>query len=501
MTEDNERSRKQVVSIRLDVADHRRLQGLADEQDQSVSSLIGLAVRQFLQRFQEGSPTSFPMAEMKVRYTLLPDTCVLFAFHELAGEKFQAALSDLELPHLKFTEDRPEWRSLATDLVLGESHLVEALNRLPLFWHLDAGKSSPRLDWVGPFLEIFTGHHIFVRTDQVEAILTAADVQDYKEWAAKAKPGKEQSLHSLIGWAKTSATEKRQARAEKLHTLWENCLIGLQLGTDYHIAVRRVSPVLSKLSNPTEDSDLHSTETYRPILQGFEDLTRAYREFLNGPITGFTGHLLQTAELFAIGPSKAMLLAGPADLQVPSLNTLAGRKGLFDAFLAGDRNNTLGERVLALWSRAVTWFLDEVVMARTTDNLGKLAKLITAHQSTDPTEGLALDQTEKLRIFQSLMQTWVKWFPDAQEACSFMGDGVTSSAASPLAETQTLPSEQLVSHYQDLIKRLNPSRTMTAPDVNDAFWKFPVLISRPLDAAPSGGEAHRTLETRERTRG
>lgn len=468
---------KEPVTIRLDVEVKAKLQQLAGLDKQTVSSLIDHAIREFLDR-RLGVDTVNEPETIEVRHAALPDTCVLRAFHSFGGDKYKKAQEALNLPKLHFLSKEEwrtecEWRNVLNEVFSGRTDLVESINWLPIFWHTKPGLSSPTLDWVGPFLEIFVGHCVFVRKDFVEEYLAPEYIKNYEEFFRREKPekkkptGRDLSLRSLVAWVQQLEPDASKSLARSLEIMWTDAVVGCQLGTDFHMAVCRIAPILTSIAG-TSSNDIRD-----PALSGLGDLDRGFQEFLHGVVTGFTGNLLHSADLLSRKENVAFLLAGPADLRIPSLNTLAGRKGFLST--EGDEKLLINKdlednRLLKLWEMAVNWFYDEVINTESPENLHKIIKtFFDPKNSSLEKEGSEADPNlEMISILKSLMQTWVKWFASPKDAYAFIGDG------------GTLRAEALVQHYEKLCDHLNPTAPrMEAPKYESseeqAFWKFPVL--------------------------
>jgi len=371
-------------------------------------------------------------------------------------------------------------------LFRGESDVVESVNWLPIFLHVKGGGSSPRLDWVGPFLQIFVGHCVFVSRDLAANYLDQNQLKEFGAFRAQARTGKDLSLRSLITWARGSEGEPIR---EALDAMWRDTVVGCQLGTDYHIAIRRVTAILGELAGRGEDA-----ATVDPTIAGITDLNRGFQEFRNGTISAFCGNLIHSAELLSDAQEGALLLAGPADVRVPSLNTIAGTKGMFDATGREPRANDMGGNVLAFWSKAVQWFRDEVINCNSDAMLREILGLmfedflnVQAKDATAP-EAVGLD---RVQILKGLMQTWVRWFTDPAEARSFIGDSAVEGMTAG-----SLSTRDLVQHYEELCDWLNPAVAMKAPRLNDprerALWRFPVFAerSRASSVSQPGPEAN-----------
>ena len=177
----------EAVTIRLDADAKTKLNELARAENRTVSSLIDLAVREFLDR-KSGGETKPEF--LRVRHADLPDTSVLRAFCTLAPDQADRARAKLGLPVFKFVEDRPEWSRLPLDLFKGESDVVESVNWLPIFLHVKGGGGSPRLDWVGPFLQLFVGHCVFVSSDLAGNYLDAGQRKEFAAFRAWAGPAR-----------------------------------------------------------------------------------------------------------------------------------------------------------------------------------------------------------------------------------------------------------------------------------------------------------------------
>lgn len=475
MSESTQRNQaKEPVTIRLDLNIKARLLELAQQQERTVSSLIDLAVREFLNRSSGGLVAHSPSAvKLRVRHANLPDTHVLHAYCTLAEERYNDSLKELVLPGIEFVDAPVEWGRLLTEVSEGKSDLVESVNWQALFWERKQYK-SPSLDWVGPYLQLFVGHCVFVRPDHVSAYLDKGELDDFSQFRTRAKTGRDLSLRSLIAWA-TRSGDKKAERLNKLRLLWADAIVCCQPGTDYHIAVLRIAPTLEEGG----DTNTSTGDRFDTVVQGTDSLDNGFRQFRNGTVTAFIGNLLHAAQLLA-DPSQGLLLAGPSDLRVPSLNTLAGHKGVFDGTLMSTDGPVSSTRdgVKALWKHAASWFRDEVVGAEADEPLREfVAKffpelLKNSSERTGPLSDYA--------IFRSLMRTWVKWFPEPEDAEAFVG-GKTAA-------------DTLVRQYEWLCELLNPSAKMVShngdqPEEARSLWKFPVL--------PEGLQDEHSMERRE----
>ncbi len=461
---------KEPVTIRLDVEAKTKLNEIAKAENRTVSSLIDLAVREFLDR-RSGAESKPEF--LRVRHADLPDTSVLRAFCTLAEDEANQARAELNLPAFKFVdEDRPEWSRLPIDLFRGESHLVESVNWLPIFLHVKGGGGSPRLDWVGPYLQLFVGHCVFVSTELAANYLDSDQIKAFAAFHAQGRTGKDLSLRSLIAWARMSDSKPI---GEALDAMWHDSVVGCQLGTDYHIAIRRVAPILAELAGKGADA---ATD---PTIPGITDLKRGFQEFRNGTISAFCGNLLHSAELLSDRPQAAFLLAGPADVRVPSLNTLAGTKGMFETTSAQDPSaNGMGGNVLTFWSRAVRWFRDGMINSNSDTLLRQFLSsmfkdfLVPEAAGAGSPEAADLD---RVQVLKGLLQTWVRWFADPAEARSFIGDGVVEGMMGG-----SVSARDLVQYYEELCDLLNPAIAMKAPQLSEprerALWRFPAFSER-----------------------
>lgn len=461
---------KEPVTIRLSTDAKAKLQEIAEAEERTVSSMIDLAVREFLDRRFGVMSASAGQSKIKVRHAALPDTSVLRTFSTLAPVEWSKAQQELNLPELEFVDERPEWRRLPSDVFSGESDLVESVNWQPIFWHVKRGGSTPRFDWVGPYLQMFVGHHIFIHKDLARNHFSQDELSAFDQFRGEAKSGRDASLRSMIAWAKQRG-EKSASRAQSLDALWADSIVGCQLGTDYHIAVRRLGAIIAELNGKPDDEIVVD-----PPVSGLDDLTRGFQEFRNGTVTAFTGNLLHSADLLTRRKHYAFLLAGPADLRVPSLNTIAGRKGLFDPGITySAQKSDVGGSILELWCRAVGWFRDQIINADSDEMLKKMIKeqFPEFSETHDPNISISSDPMGFTATLKSLMQTWVKWFTDPDEARAFLGEG-------------DVTAEDLVEHYEELCDLLNPSAQMTSPACDDpkqrAFWKFPTYSERAVRA-------------------
>jgi hypothetical protein len=459
---------KKLQSIRLDVATKISLDKIAKTENRTISSLLDLAVREFVEKYLRGKTQR---AALRVCYACLPDTCVLQAFCALAVEESERARRDLDLPQFEFNESPPEWSRLPLDLFRGNSDLIESVNWLPIFWHVRTGGSSLRLDWVGPYLQLFVGHCIFVRADLVSCYLSEFQINSFKEFRQQAKTGEDLSLRSLTTWARCS--DGTEGLGEALEQMWKDAVVGCQHGTDYHVAVCRVAPILRDLQ--TKDRD---TLTIEPTIFSVPDRDRGIQDFRTGRINAFSGDLLHSAELLTDQRELAFLLAGPADLRIPSLNTLAGRKGLLDVAPDGDiRLNAIGGNVLAFWGRAVRWFR-EIVNSESDERFREVVTSIfpTFYSNLQPKMTALSDGglPDRLEVLKSLMQTWVRWFADQTEARTFLTEGVFEGIL-----PGALTAKDLVQQYESLCELLSPSFKMKPPSQSDLrLWPFPVFAQR-----------------------
>lgn len=480
---------KQPVTMRLAVESKEKLQKLSESTGRTVSSLIALAVDKFLDQQLGGEIKYGAQGKCRIRHAALPDTSVLRAFSILAPEKCDAIIRELNLPKLEFLPNPPEWRRLLTEVASGESDLVESVNWLPIFWMVKPGRPSPHCDWVVPFLQLFVGHHVFVHRELLIAYLTPEDISDFEEFRDVGKTGKDLSLRSLATWVRHSGDSKNR-RAKLLEAMWADSVVGCQLGTDYHIAVRRLTTILANFHGPPTVDSIAD-----PTIPGLDSLNRGFQEFRNGTVTAFIGNLLHTASLMTNRRQTAYLLAGPADLRVPSLNTLTGRKGLFDMpSSSAARDSGINGKVLVLWRHAVNWFRDEIINADTDTVLrqfitDQFPEFVGDEPSEQRNHGESSDR-EPIAVLKSLMQTWVKWFADADEASAFLGD----------EQSGNISATDLVQYYEVLCDRLNPSAQMPAPIVNDtrerAFWKFPTFAEPGARASASTGISTKNAVTK-----
>lgn len=479
---------KEPVTIRLDVECKARLAELALADGRTVSSEIDIAVREYLDRRLGSAPPQLAVDRIRVRHASLPDTSILSAFHMLAPEACEKARQDLNLPPFEFLGDPPEWSRLRADLLSGESDLVESVNWSAIFWHTRRGISQ-RLDWTGPFLHLFGAHCVFIRRDLAKAFLSEEQISEFVKFRDAANSGKELSLRSLVAWARQT---KDSAVIEALDAMWAEAVVGCQLGTDYHIAIRRLTAALAYLAVKSDVVD--------PPTPGVGNLDQGFREFCNGTVTAFTGNVLHSADLFTRRKGLALLIAGPADVRVPSLNTLAARKEMFAQGIDGTDRTAIGGRILEFWGRAVGWFHADVINAESDDALRSFIVkafpespfLKPAGADTDGSSSLE----ERVAVLKSLMQTWMRWFEDPEEARAFLGDGGVATAVA---------AEDLVEHYQELCMMLNPSAQMAAPgDAERQFWRFPTLpeqgMARRLAPAQHGGATRETKTPKTRRR-
>jgi hypothetical protein len=453
MNAETDRNRKEPVTIRLDAETRGGLQKLAHERKRTVSSLIDQAVQTFLDQ-QLGRVST--EGHLLIRHAMLPDTAVFQAFAQLERKRFDDIVARTGLPELRFVPKSVEWRNLQRDVFSGDYDVIEGMNRLPIRTHVEQlmqGASSPPIDWIAPFLQVFVGHCVFLRGDHLREFLSDSDLQSFLEFRKSATTGKDLSLRSLVAWA---AQSEGASRVSALSEAWAAAIIGCQLGTDFDIAVRRVSALLDAIlesrGSPRGSIPLQSN------VVGIESLERSLEDFRCGTHSAFTGGLLHSAELFHDESADAFLLAGPADLRIPSLNTLGLRKGMLDP---NGPSAAIGRGLLELWREASLWFQDDLVTGRS----GKLPAFIN-----DNFPRQAARDDAEIEILRGLMQTWVRWFESPEAAQAFMGDRTT----------------ELVEHFQELGANLYPTRLMPAPafeEVKDPLWPFPTLQRRGASSA------------------
>jgi hypothetical protein len=202
---------------------------------------------------------------------------------------------------------------------------------------------------------------------------------------------------------------------------------------------------------------------------------------MNSAVTGFTGHALQSTELMTDAKSEAVLLAGPADVRVPSLNTLAGHKSLFDEQATNElssnpHENHYNNAILALWAEAVRWFRDSMLNEPSGERFHVfMREHYPEYIRSELTDEDKAKNRQKILFLRSFMQTWIQWFADPHEAHAFMGntliDGISNNAAAT--------PQALVQHYETLSDALHPAGKMPpAHDSNpteQALWKFPTF--------------------------
>lgn len=465
MEKENRRT-KEAVTVRLDANAKARLQEIAQRENRTFSSLIDLAVKDYLEQREGKHPKIADLNSLQICHAHVPDSIVLRAYATFAPQACSALLESLGLPQAEFVAKQPEWRK--NHLHADTSDLVETFNWLPIFWHIKRGGSSPRIGWIGPYLQIFSAHCVFVRRDFFKTFLTTADYENYVAFQATAETPRDQSLRSVIAWLQNSDEDVMAQRASAVLKCWTNTVITCQMGTDLQIAAQRVTPLLQRLANnPKHLADAE------PTLQGNNDLHSGFQLFMSSAVTGFTGHALQSTELLTDAKSEAILLAGPADVRVPSLNTIAGHKNLFDAHGGALTTNN---PFLTLWAHAVQWFRREMLNEPSAERFHEFMRIhypeyIRPEQNAADTA----KNREKVRFLRSFMQTWIQWFADPNEAQAFMGnsliDGIGGSA--------TPTPEDLVQHYETLCDALHPAGKMPpALDSNpteQALWKFPTL--------------------------
>jgi hypothetical protein len=465
MNKDAKRT-KEPVTVRLDARAKSDLHAIAQRENRTFSSLIDLAVRDFLDRRQCRARVDRSLESLKICHAHVPDSIVLRAFATFSPAEFSALIENLGLPQAEFVDKQPEWRK--NHLHAGSSDLVETFNWLPIFWHIKRGGSSPRIGWIGPYLQIFSAHCIFIRREFFKEFMTEEGYADFLAFEGKGKTAREKSLRSITAWLQQSPDRHIIDRSLQVLKCWTNTVITCQMGTDLQIAVQRVTPLLHLLANKPEDYAYSE-----PTLQGNNDLHAGFQCFMSSAVTGFTGHALQSTELLTDGASDAVLLAGPADVRVPSLNTIAGHQSLFGTPGCTDSSKNV---FLAIWTHAVHWFRNNMLNEPTGE---RFHTFMCTHYPEYIRPETTVEDTEhnrsKVLFLRSFMQTWIQWFADPQETQAFMGNALIDGLGSHTAPTP----EDLVQHYETLCDALHPAGKMPpAIDANPmehALWKFPTL--------------------------
>ena len=460
------RRTKEAVTVRLDAQAKADLQAIAQRENRTFSSLIDLAVKAFL----EGNGTNNTLApalnSLKICHAHVPDSIVFRAFATFAASECSTLVESLGLPQAEFVDKQPEWRK--NHLHADTSDLVETFNWLPIFWHIKRGGSSPRIGWIGPYLQIFSAHCVFIRRDFFKSFITPEDYADYLKFHNQGTTARDQSLRSVIAWIQHSPEERAPQRAVQVLKCWTNTVVTCQMGTDLQIAAQRVTPLLQILAK--QPTDYAFAE---PTLQGNNSLHAGFQSFMSSAVTGFTGHALQSTELLTDAKSDAVLLAGPADVRVPSLNTIAGHKSLFDAQGSADHANNA---FLILWTHAVHWFRKAMLNEPSGERFHEFMRThYPEYIRPETTPEDVAHNRQKVLFLRSFMQTWIQWFADPNETRAFMGNSLIDGIGANAAPTP----EDLVQHYENLCDALHPAGKMPpAHDSNpteQAMWKFPTL--------------------------
>ncbi len=146
------------------------------------------------------------------------------------------------------------------------------MNRLPILAHFNQGRDTGtlRLDYVGPFLQLFVGHCVFVRRDLIAAHLTEQELNDFAAFRDLATNGKDLSLRSMVAWARSNPSAV--GLNKKLEQIWSDSIVGTQFGTDFHISVRRTTAILADLAGRSREESIAQD----PVINGIADLSRGF---------------------------------------------------------------------------------------------------------------------------------------------------------------------------------------------------------------------------------
>lgn len=450
---------KVAITVRLRGNSLKELKQIADTESRTVSNLIDGAVKEFLGRRNDSSDVV-----LNVQHAALPDTSVLKGFFHLAQEAYKTGVEEKRFPNIYFPPQQFEWSRLMSEVMQGEMEVVESVNWQSILKELANKYTPPRFDWMPPYLQLFGGHCVFSSASLVKEKLGKDDLESFMAFRSIATTGRELSRHSLAAWANMSdlSSEEKTGRAAKLAALWSESIVCCQLGTDFHIALLRLTSLLEAMLPPSQaQAALADAPRNEPIIQGVDDLDNAFAQFNDGVFTAFIGNMLHTTELLAEAEPHALLLAGPADLRITSLNTLVGAKGQIQG--------SGGEKIATLWRDASKWF-NEMVGNPSIDTFGKFVAMVA------PTSSRGAPWSEReIILLKSLMQTWVKVFPDALSAQALVGHAGDNKAAL-----------FFLAHYESMCKKLADSEPMPAPQHEQAmersFWKFPFPPLRPQSA-------------------
>lgn len=273
-------------------------------------------------RDQQDSARSDETSYIRVSYAPLPDTAILYGYSCLEATRFAALCAR---HNVKFAFERATWKEL------GHRFDGDATDVAGMFgnrWVVDrAAQHRAGLYFVKPYLGVFGGHYIFVRRDLVRKHL------DPDRHLLVPAPGSEQSLHAVF---------KYQCGLSALAGVARAVTIACQEDTDWQIATRVMQKDYGQGGG-----------TYRTV--AVESLDHALEQFLVGELTGFIGGLSHASSLLTRFTEEAVVLAGPGDIECPSINSLIISTGVMN--VGGPAKRAVHD----LWGEAASWFNDALL--------------------------------------------------------------------------------------------------------------------------------------------
>ena len=452
---------------------------MASKEDRTVSSLVDKAVRNYIEHSPQkiskdnkmftgnfSVDSLFNSGPLYIRHANLPDTSILYAYSKLAPQACYETLMNNGLPEIKFFDEGTQWNKLPSDLFSGAADILESVNWLSIFWHMRRGGSSPQLGWLGPYLNVFAGHCIFVHREVLEQVFSESALADYDTFKSSSTDAKTLSLNSFFAWINNS-NDLKHNRIQALVSVWKTLEVSCNIGTDYQLAAIRFGHLLSQIcSELNEHKTFAKNSLLDPIICGNKSSDEGLSRFLSGDATGFIGGLMQSSILFADHLDDVVLLAGPADLKLQSINTLAAKNV--------DKTST--NQYISLWSDAVKWYKKEVIWS---DELTHLKALIekTSPSFFDSFSPISANKEKlplRLEILRGMLRTWVRWFESPEDARGFYG-GLNNKSSFKLK----ISAEDLVENYEVMSRYLTSINPSQYPDIDessvDLFWRFPKL--------------------------
>lgn len=457
---------KEVVTVRLDAEAKSALTEICRQKNRTMSSMIDLAVSEFLNKNYR-SVKSKERGKIVVKHAKLIDTSIIRAFCELSGEKYREAISHLDLPEISFADSpdsSPEWSRIAPALNEDKTDLIESFNWAPIFMSVKRGEAAPKLDWIGPFLQIFGCHCIFISKKYVEQNCPKLS-SDYQEFRDGFSSDRELSQCSMISYIQSN-DENMNNYTEIIARIWQSSIITCQRETDYHIAVRRVAPLLNQIS-------CYELDCKDPVIRGCQSLELALSEYKSGVSNLFIGNILQSAELFTYDFEDSFLFAGPQDVRVASLNTIAGKNDLIGP---NSTENHISSRLLQFWGMAVEWYKSEVISSDSSNKL--IREILKTHFQPflekieeKSSDNVGMKSDDFYHMLKTLMRSWVLWLDSPDAAKALYGIEYGNNKKVPSAQT-------LVEQYERLCNALYEDK-MPEPENDGArqnsLWPFQSL--------------------------